>query len=106
MIKMGYKRIKEKVKNIRQDYSKAVVSCTRSGGGKIVFAHYDDLSTIWGGSPSTEVLPYGVDSQSPMSSINLEPESTDEVRISSCSTPLHGESIIVCLNPIFNASIF
>lgn len=37
MIKKGCNRIKEKVKNIRQDYSKAVVSGTRSGSGKI---HY------------------------------------------------------------------
>ena len=42
MIRKGYNRIKEKVKNIRQDYSKAVVSGTRSGSGKIVIEHYDD----------------------------------------------------------------
>lgn len=79
MVKMGYKRIKEKVKNIRQDYSKAVMSGTRSGSGKIVFAHYDALSTIWGGSPSAEALPYGVDSQSAMTSVNYGTDGTDEV---------------------------
>ena len=34
-IKIGYKRIKEKIKSFRQDYSKAV-TCGRSGSGKIV----------------------------------------------------------------------
>ena len=37
MIKIGYQRIKEKVKSIRQDYSKAVVSGQRNCCGKIVF---------------------------------------------------------------------
>ena len=36
MIRKGYNRIKEKVKNIKQDYSNAVVSGTQSGSGKIV----------------------------------------------------------------------
>ena len=36
MIRKGYNRIKEKEKNIRQDYSNEVVSGTRSGSGKIV----------------------------------------------------------------------
>ena len=64
MIRTGYNRIKEKVKNVRQDFSKAVVSGTRSGSGKIVLAYYNDLKTIWGGSPSTEALTFGVESQS------------------------------------------
>ena len=64
MIRKGYNRTKEKVKNIRQDYSKAVVSGTRSGSGKIVIEHYDDLATIWGGSPSTEPLAFGVETVS------------------------------------------
>ena len=37
LIKRGTKRIQEKLKEIRQHFSKAVVSGSRSGSGKIVF---------------------------------------------------------------------
>ena len=63
-IKIGYKRVKEKIKSIRQDYSKAVTTGRRSGSGKVVLEFYDDLSMLWGGSPATEPLPFGLDSQS------------------------------------------
>ena len=46
-IKKGYNRIK--VRNIRQDYLKAVISGTWSGSRKGVTEHYDDSATIWGG---------------------------------------------------------
>ena len=62
-IKIGYKWIKEKIKSIRQDYSKAVTCGRRSGSGKIVLEYYDDLTWLWGGSPSTEPLPFGIDCQ-------------------------------------------
>ena len=35
-IKIGYKRVKEKIKTIRQDYSKAVTSGRRNGSGRVV----------------------------------------------------------------------
>ena len=86
MIRKGYNRIKEKVKNIRQDYSKAVVSGTRSGSGKIVIEHYDDLATIWGGSHSTEPLPFGVDSTATFSSEFSESVENEETLMPfSCS---------------------
>ena len=47
MIKKGYNRIK--VRSIRQDYLKAVVSGTWSGSRKVVTEHYDDSATIWEG---------------------------------------------------------
>ena len=34
---------------------------TQSGSGKIVQDNYDLLSDIWGGSPATTSLPFGVD---------------------------------------------
>ena len=46
MIRVGYNRIKEKLKCIRQDYSKAVVAGTRNGSGKIVIQYFDDLGWI------------------------------------------------------------
>ena len=62
MINKGKNRVHEKVKDMRQNYSKAVVNGTRSGSGRIVYEHYayDKLVSIWGGSANTEPLPYGV----------------------------------------------
>ena len=62
-VKLGYQRIKEKVKNVRQDYRSAVNKGTRSGSGKVVQDNYDLLSDIWGGSPSTMSLPFGIDGE-------------------------------------------
>ena len=50
----------EKVKEIRQSFSKATVSGSRSGSGKIVYEFYDKLVLLWGGSASTSSLAYGV----------------------------------------------
>ena len=61
MITKGQKRVMEKVKEIRQSFSKAVISGTRSGSGKIVYEFYDKLIKLWGGSAATEPLPYGVE---------------------------------------------
>ena len=63
-IKVGYLRIKEKIKSIRQDYSKAITSGRRSDSGKIVLEYFDKLAIIWSGSPSTDFLSFGVDTQS------------------------------------------
>ena len=61
LIAQGYNRVIEKVKILRQGFSKAVISGTRSGSGKLVYDHYDDLRNIWGGSANTEPLSMGVD---------------------------------------------
>lgn len=50
----------KKVKEIRQNFSKAVVSGSRSGSGKIVYEFYDKRITLWGSSARTEPLSYGV----------------------------------------------
>lgn len=62
LILQGYNRIIEKVKIMRQGFSKAVISGSRSGSGKIVYDNYDDLRDIWGGSANTTPLSTGVDS--------------------------------------------
>ncbi len=54
LIKKEYNRIKEKIRAIRKAYNKAVTNGTRSGSGKIVQEHYDQLAEIWKGSPATE----------------------------------------------------
>ena len=48
-IRIGYQRIKEKVKNLRQDYRNAVNKGTRSGSGKVVQDNFELLTEIWGG---------------------------------------------------------
>ena len=58
LITKGHGRIHQKIKEIRQNFSKAVTSGTRSGSGKMVFEFYDDLVTIWGGSSASEPLPF------------------------------------------------
>ena len=63
-IKIGYKRVKEKIKSIRQAYSKAVTTGRKSGSRNVVLEYFDDLATLWGGLPSTQPLPFWVDSQS------------------------------------------
>lgn len=60
-IKKGNDRVKEKIKNIRQDYRNAVNKGSRSGSGKIVKENFDLLNEIWGGSPATSTIPFGID---------------------------------------------
>lgn len=62
-IKLGYDRVKKKVKTIRADFAKAVVTGQRSGSGKIVKEFWDDLLFLWGGTPGTEALPFGVSTE-------------------------------------------
>lgn len=89
LTKLGYNRIKEKLKSIRQDYSKAVVSGTRSGSGKVVLQYFDDLASIWGGSPATEPLPFGVESASTTNSS----DSSNVDDIEEATTPSSPSSI-------------
>ena len=61
-IKNGYLKIKEKVKNIRQSFKKAVNEGTRSGAGKLVIENWDLLKDIWGHCPSVTKIPGAVNS--------------------------------------------
>ena len=56
LIKQGYLRIKEKIKNVRQDYRNAIVQGRRSGSGKFVDDYWDLLKELWGGSPATNCI--------------------------------------------------
>ena len=62
LIVKGKSRIQEKTKEIRQSFSKAVVSGSRSGSGKLVFEHYEKLVSIWGGFANIEPLSFGISS--------------------------------------------
>ena len=63
-ISRGYQRILEKIKDLRQGFSKAILKGTRSGSGKIVYEHFDRLKQLWGGCPNTKPLSCGVDTSS------------------------------------------
>ena len=43
LMEKGYSRIQEKIKEIHQNYSQAVISGRRSGSGKVVLEFYDNL---------------------------------------------------------------
>jgi hypothetical protein len=60
LIAKAHKRVVEKVKEIRQNYSKAVVSGRRSGSGKILYEHYYKLFQIWRSTPNVSPLKFGV----------------------------------------------
>ena len=77
LIKRGYNRVMEKIKKIRQNFSSAVISGRRSGSGKVVMEHYDDLVAIFGGSPSTEPLEFGCKTGEG-STVETEPGYEDE----------------------------
>ena len=62
IIKKGYSRVMEKIKELRQRFSNAVTAGSRSGSGKLVMEFYDTMVQIWGGSPSTEPLSFGIES--------------------------------------------
>lgn len=58
-IKLGYERIKAKVKKIRSNFQKAVSEGTRSGSGRITKDNWDVLIRIWGGASGAEPLEFG-----------------------------------------------
>ena len=61
-IEKGYNRVLAKIKDIRQRFSTAFTTGSRSGSEKIILEYYDKLVLIWGGSAAVEPLNYGIDS--------------------------------------------
>ena len=98
LIKHGYNRVMEKVKKIRQNLSSAVLSGRRSGSGKVVMDHYDELVAIFGGSPSTERLEFGCKTGEE-STVEPGYEDENEILSSPCSANRSRSSTTVnCLN--------
>ena len=60
LIDTGYNRVLQKVKILRQAFSKAIVSGTRSGSHRMVYRHFEVMKSIWGGSPNVEPVPFGI----------------------------------------------
>ena len=94
LITKGKHRVQEKIKEIRQSFSKALINGTRSGSGKIVYAHFDELKQIWKGSANVEPLNFGVDTSSTNNTASDEKEipaselETETTDLSSSSTSL------------------
>ena len=63
-ISRGYQQILEKIKDLRQGFSKAILNGTCSGSGKIAYEHFDRLKPLWGGCRNTKPLSCGVDTSS------------------------------------------
>ncbi|KAL9952960.1 hypothetical protein ACROYT_G040293 [Oculina patagonica] len=61
-IKVGYDRVKEKIKVVRQKYRTSVNENTRSGSGRIITTNWDTLTKIWGGSPAVSKIPNAITS--------------------------------------------
>ena len=57
LIKKGYQRVHEKIKELRQNFQN-ILAGRRSGGAKISDQYYKGLLRIWGGSPCVEALPF------------------------------------------------
>ena len=57
LIKKGYQRVHEKIKEFRQNFQN-ILAGRRSGGAKISDRYYEDLLRIWGVSPYVEALPF------------------------------------------------
>ena len=60
LIVKGKSGIQEKTKETRQSFSKALVSGSRSGSGKLVLEHCEKLVSIRGGSVNIEPLSFGI----------------------------------------------
>ena len=58
--KRRYKRMYEKIKDLRQGYSKAVIAGTRSGNGQLVCNNYKILKLICGGLGNIQRLDFEV----------------------------------------------
>ena len=58
-IRKSTKRIIEKVKEMRQNFSKAIIKGSMSGSGKLVFEFFGKFVEIWGGSPNVSKLKFG-----------------------------------------------
>lgn len=55
-IKVGCNQIKYRVKQLRQNFKKAVGDETRSGSGRFIIENWDHLVSIWGGCPSVNQI--------------------------------------------------
>ena len=77
-IKVGYNRIKYRVKILSQNFKKAVVDGTRSGSGKLIVENWDQLISTWGGCPSVKKIHGAVVSNLSSNFTEIEQESDSD----------------------------
>ena len=70
--KRRYSPVQERIKNLRQIFSEAVTAGRRNGSGQIKIDYYDEIVKIWGGSPASEPLSYGISTTSVNDNINAD----------------------------------
>jgi len=63
-MKLGYVRVKDKVKKIRCNFKRALLGSSRVEGGRIIAENWDPLLVIWGGCPAVSKIGGAVSSQS------------------------------------------
>lgn len=63
-IRLGYNQVQNKIEELSENFCQVITTGTRSGSGKMLMQFYDLMVQIWGGSPATEPLPFGVQSYS------------------------------------------
>ena len=84
-VKKGYERTKQKIRDIRQDYRKAVTEGRRSGSGKVVCDNWDTLKVIWGGSPATTTI------RNSVNSLNLE--ESEDIMVDDLNDDMYRETL-------------
>ena len=62
LVTRRYQRVREKIKDLRQGFSKVILSGTRGGSDELVYDNYDRLKQLWGGCPNTQPLSSRIDS--------------------------------------------
>ena len=74
--KEGYKRIKNKIKELRRGYKKAIDSGTRSGSGRLIQENFEILKEIWSGCPAVTSLASSLSSMQSSSNEQHDPYET------------------------------
>lgn len=54
MIEKGYNSVQQKLKSLRQGFSKAKISGTKLGSYRFKHHHYKTMKAIWEGSPNVK----------------------------------------------------
>ena len=55
-MKIAYERVKQKARDIRQEYRIAVTQGTRFGSSRVVYENWEQLKILWGGSAAAVCL--------------------------------------------------
>ena len=54
MMEKGYNSVQQKLRSIRQGFSKAKISGAKLGSYRFKHRHYKTMKAIWGGSPNVQ----------------------------------------------------